>query len=133
MGVGLLAGFIIPRFGLFGLRQIVGRWQAAHDAFIARRTLLQPLSGRVYICAACLLVIFAAALNYDVRQRQFAVWKANPHITHLDDMPLFSAADASYFMRIAANLKRMIARVRSRPEKFRPGRLCMGGRRLIRK
>ena len=51
----------MSRFGLFGLGQIVERWQTAHDAFIARRTWLQPLSGGVYICATCLLVIFAAA------------------------------------------------------------------------
>jgi undecaprenyl-diphosphooligosaccharide--protein glycosyltransferase len=126
LGVGLLAGSIISRFGLFGLGQIVGRWQAAHDAFIARRTWLQPLSGRVYICAACLLVIFAAALNYDVRQRQFAVWKANPHITHLDDMPLFSTADAPYFMRIAANLKRHDSAPAVSPGKISPGTALHG-------
>jgi hypothetical protein len=126
LGVGLLAGSIISRFGLFGLGQIVGRWQAAHDAFIARRTWLQPLSGRVYICAACLLVIFAAALNYDVRQRQFAVWKANPHITHLDDMPLFSTADAPYFMRIAANLKRHDSARAVSPGKISPGTALHG-------
>ena len=126
MGAGLLPGSIISRFGLFGLGQIVGRWQAAHDAFIARRTWLQPLSGRVYICAACLLVIFAAALNYDVRQRQFAVWKANPHITHLDDMPLFSTADAPYFMRIAANLKRHDSARAVSPGKISPGTALHG-------
>ena len=77
-----------------------------HSAFIERHLSLRPLSGRIYIAAACLFVLFAAAVNYDVRNRQYAAWKAHPQITHLDEMPLFSTADAPYFLGIATELKR---------------------------
>lgn len=77
-----------------------------HSAFIERHLSLRPLSGRIYIAAACLFVLFAAAVNYDVRNRQYDVWKAHPQITHLDEMPLFSTADAPYFLGIATELKR---------------------------
>ncbi|MDA9022849.1 dolichyl-diphosphooligosaccharide--protein glycosyltransferase subunit STT3 [Alphaproteobacteria bacterium] len=86
------------------------RWQTFHAAFIARHLWLQPLSGRVYIAAACVFVLGAAAINYDIRDRQYAAWKAHPDITHLGDMPLFSIADAPYFLGIAAELKRGKAR-----------------------
>lgn len=58
--------------------------------------------------------------------RQFAVWKANPHITHLDDMLLFSTADAPYFMRIAANLKRHDSARAVSPGKISPGTALHG-------
>ena len=47
----------------------------------------------------------AAVINYDIRDRQYATWKVHPAITYLGNMPLFSTADAPYFLRIATELK----------------------------
>ncbi len=65
-----------------------------------------PLSGRFYLLIAAAMLMLAAAVNYDIRARQFDAWQAHPAITHLDGMPMFSNADAPYFLGIAAALKR---------------------------
>ena len=87
----------------------VGFFQPVADfyaTFIVRHLWLQPLLGRVYIAAACVFVLDAAAVNYDIRGRQYAAWKAHPDITHFGDTPVFSTADAPNFIEIAAELKR---------------------------
>ena len=90
MGAGLFAVFFTFLSGFFN------RWQSLHSTFIARHLGLQPLSGRVCIAAACVFVLGAAAVNYDIRERQYAAWKSYPAITHLGDMPLFSTADGLF-------------------------------------
>ena len=54
---------------------------------------------------ACVAVMVAALANYTVRDQQYRVWQSFPEITQMDDMPLFSTADAPYFLYHAETLR----------------------------
>ncbi len=71
---------------------------------------LFPLIGRLapsraFMLIAVLVGLFAAFANYDIRQSQYQVWQANKQITFLDETPLFSTTDASYFVGLARQYK----------------------------
>ena len=56
---------------------------------------------RAVIGIALLFGLLAAYANFEVRQSQYQVWQDNKNITFLDDTPLFSTTDASYFLALA--------------------------------
>ena len=66
---------------------------------------LQPQSGRVFVVLAILAALIAVYANSTVRQNQLSVWQDNPNYFYLDDLPLFSTTDASYFLANARALK----------------------------
>ena len=54
---------------------------------------------------ACVAIMVAALANYSIRDQQYRVWQSFPEITQMDDMPLFSKADAPYFLYHAETLR----------------------------
>jgi undecaprenyl-diphosphooligosaccharide--protein glycosyltransferase len=54
---------------------------------------------------ACVAIMVAALANYSIRDQQYRVWQSFPEITQMDDMPLFSTADAPYFLYHAETLR----------------------------
>ena len=50
---------------------------------------------------AALVGMLAAFANFEVRQSQYQIWQDNKELTFLNDTPLFSTTDASYFLGLA--------------------------------
>ena len=58
-------------------------------------------SSRLFILIALLLGLAAGFANYQIRQAQYDVWQSKKDTTFLDETPLFSTTDASYFLNLA--------------------------------
>ena len=56
---------------------------------------------RAFMLVSILMALIAGAVNYQVRDNQYQVWKDNPEVYFLDQTPLFSTTDASYFLGMA--------------------------------
>ena len=56
------------------------------------------LTTRTLISIAAIFVLLAIAANSWVRLQQLYIWQANPSITQLGSAPLFSTADAPYYL-----------------------------------
>ena len=63
-------------------------------------------ASRAFLLAAIICALLAAMANFQIRQSQFDIWKENKSFTYLDDTPLFSTTDASYFVGLAQEYKR---------------------------
>ena len=58
-------------------------------------------SSRAFLLVALIAGFFAAFANYDIRQSQYQTWQDNKAYYYLDETPLFSTTDASYFLGLA--------------------------------
>ena len=56
---------------------------------------------RAFIIVAVLVGLLAAFANFTIRQSQYDAWQASKQTTYLDNTPLFSTTDASYFVSLA--------------------------------
>lgn len=57
--------------------------------------------SRLSIFLMIVTIMLAAIINYQIRQSQYQVWQDNKPIFFLEDTPLFSTTDASYFLGLA--------------------------------
>ena len=74
---------------------------AWHHQLIGQKLPDRLPTTRVLILTAIVIGFIAAFMNYHVRDQQFDVWKDNRAVYFLDDTPLFSTTDASYFLGLA--------------------------------
>ena len=88
--------------------QLPTSWQARFDSLqnwhsqrIASVFSAPLPMGRAFILVAVLAALFAAIANYQVRQEQYQIWQDNRQVTFLDETPLFSTTDASFFVGLA--------------------------------
>ena len=51
-----------------------------------------------YLIGSIVLILIAAIINYEVRDRQWEVWQAQPEYHFIDDVPMVSTSDAAYFL-----------------------------------
>ena len=58
-------------------------------------------TSRALVVMAVLVGMLAAFANFEVRQSQYQIWQDNKELTFLNDTPLFSTTDASYFLGLA--------------------------------
>lgn len=82
---------------------VVEAWHAK----LVDRPWLQPLKPTKFVIALIVLsTLIAAGMNWYVRHWQYQVWEQNPEIFYLDDgTPLFTTADAPYFLGLAKAIK----------------------------
>ncbi len=67
---------------------------------------LTPLrTTKVLVLLTAVFVLLAVAANSWVRLQQFYIWQSNPSVTELASAPLFSTADAPYFMAQARSIQ----------------------------
>ena len=60
----------------------------------------QPMT-RAFALLAVIMALVAGVVNYQIRDNQYQVWQDNPDLYFLDQTPLFSTTDASYFLGMA--------------------------------
>lgn len=72
-----------------------------HHEMIGKRLPDRLPTTRALILAVLVVGFIAALMNYQVRDRQYDVWKANQQAYFLDETPLFSTTDASFFLGLA--------------------------------
>lgn len=65
------------------------------------RPFLQPIQSRWFQLVTVIMLLAAIFAAGHMRQWQLSQWNANPDIFYLDDTPLFSTTDASYFLNSA--------------------------------
>lgn len=93
---------------------------AFHQKLVDRPWLYSTPDWRIAIGAG-LLILLAALINFDMRDRQWAAWQEAPGLTFVDDTPLVSTTDAAYFLAQAEDLmneepSRAFAEARLYPE-----------------
>ena len=57
-----------------------------------------------YAIGAGLLILLAAMINFDMRDRQWSVWQENDAVFFHEDTPLVSTTDAAYFLSLAEDM-----------------------------
>lgn len=79
----------------------------AWHASIVDKPWLKPLKPTKFVVVLIILgTLIAACMNWYVRHWQYQVWEQNPEVFYLDDgTPLFTTADAPYFLGVAKTLK----------------------------
>lgn len=65
------------------------------------RPWLQPLKSRWFTLVTLAMLAMAVLAAGHMRQWQLTQWNANPDVFYLEDTPLFSTTDASYFLNSA--------------------------------
>ena len=76
----------------------LANWHAQKTDYAALARM--PMT-RIFVIMAVFMALFAGLVNYQVRDNQYEVWKSNPDVYFLDQTPLFSTTDASYFLSLA--------------------------------
>ena len=76
----------------------LANWHAQKTDYAALARM--PMT-RIFVVMAVFMALFAGLVNYQVRDNQYEVWKSNPDVYFLDQTPLFSTTDASYFLSLA--------------------------------
>ncbi|MGC6485582.1 MAG: hypothetical protein ACON4P_07920, partial [Candidatus Puniceispirillales bacterium] len=76
---------------------------ARHDAVFNRSWLRSSVDIR-YTIGALLLIVLAAMINFEIRDRQWTIWQENPQVFFADETPLITTTDAAYFLIQAEDL-----------------------------
>lgn len=76
---------------------------ARHDA-VFNRPWLKSSSDYRYAIGALLLILLAAMINFDMRDRQWTIWQDNKQVFFADETPLVTTTDAAYFLIQAEDL-----------------------------
>ena len=76
----------------------LANWHAQKTDYAALARM--PMT-RIFVIMAVFMALFAGLVNYQVRDNQYEVWKSNSDVYFLDQTPLFSTTDASYFLSLA--------------------------------
>lgn len=93
---------MISRFLQFDkLNQTFDALAAWHQKQTGYAVLDRVKISRLSIFLMIVTIMLAAIINYQIRQSQYQVWQDNKPIFFLEDTPLFSTTDASYFLGLA--------------------------------
>ena len=76
----------------------LANWHAQKTDYAALAR--QPMT-RAFALLAVIMALVAGIVNYQIRDNQYQVWQDNPDLYFLDQTPLFSTTDASYFLGMA--------------------------------
>ena len=85
------------------LTQIIGKLNSVYawHRIATNKAWLAPVTNQKYVIFSVVMIMLAIAASAHMRHWQFSQWKTDPATHYLEETPLFSTTDASYFLNSA--------------------------------